>query len=981
MILRFFLCFSIICGATLLVGQNYFQQQVDYDLQAELDTEQQLLKVQGTMTYHNNSNDPLDHLIMHLWWNAFGDKQSAFARQQFEMKQYEFHFASEADMGKYENLVFSDKEGPLVTTACAAYPFAKDIARLNLKADLAPGQSIQIQFQYTLDLPPVFSRPGYDGNLYRMTQWYPKPAVYDNDGWHPMPYLSIGEFYAEYGDYTVALELPAEQRLSHTGIQKELSTSGSKKIYSLSATNVLDFAWFASPKYELAHKIIEIENQEIKLHLLSNSEEQPEIFFEYMQAALEFYSKKIGLYPYPQYSLVYDVGSDRGGMEYPMISMVDMSESGQNLDNLIAHEIGHNWFQSALGSNERDYPWLDEGLNSFYERAYNNSRYPEANFEVLPGFIKSLKSELTNLQSGICHLHCCGLLGAIDQKSQDVDLISYGSNSYERMAWSMAYLQGYLGEAVFDGAMQKYYKTWLHQHPGPEVLQSIFENESGVDLDWFFQDLLKENKRFDYGFEKVEESAEQYLITLSNSTNFDLPIHLSCYDALDNIKYNRWYSSEDQQGIITLPKSDITRITINGVQPFLDNDRTNNHFYPKSILKKIRSANFGFLGNSGDSRYNTISMLPVGTYNVYDGLMLGLNMHSDFFPYRKTRWYVQPQLGLKSRELVGNFGIERDLVTYENPGLRKITFGLNGKRYNYFRSNLITESLAYYKLESSLTLHLKSKMLESKKLSYNFHFISAEKSSDIVSANSAVHQLNFSVEKPTRFGEQSTLVQAEYERYDPLGNSMQSYLKLSLEHMRSIQYRLDTRFFFRIFAGYFPINSRRDNASYAGLFSRGSIALTQQGYTDHTFQGSYLGRSKLEDWTTQQFSEEEGGFKLPVGAAYSNVGNSNDLGLTLNLKCDLPIKALRNVGLRPWADLGMLRNKPVSNAPLKATWYYAAGLSLELGKHLGVYYPLIYSSEFDVPMAGKNFFEKLSFRIDLLKLSFWDVSERPAFLL
>jgi len=980
MILRFVFCCLFLQSISQLAGQAYFQQQVDYDIKAELDTVQQQLRVQGTMTYKNNSDDMLDHLVMHLWWNAFSDKQSAFARQQFDLRQLEFHFAPVSDMGGYENVEFSDKSGPLLITVDAEYPDDKDIAKVILNEPLEPGQRTRLRFDCTLKIPKVFSRPGYDDDLYRMTQWYPKPAVYDTEGWHPMPYLSIGEYYSEYGNYQVELTVPASHKLSSTGVESTNIKNGDKITYRFSAENVLDFAWFSSENFELYSKSISIQGKEIELHILSNTAEDTDIFFEYMEAALDFYSEKVGLYPYPQYSLVYDAGRDRGGMEYPMISMVDMGGSGQNLDNLIAHEIGHNWFQSALGSNERDFPWLDEGLNSYYERAYNDSRYPQANYETLSSLLKSKDSEFTNLQSGICHLHCCGLLGPIDQKSQDVDLITYGSNSYERMAWTMAYLEGYLGENIFDEAMHEFYATWLHRHPSPAALQATFENKSKENLDWFFTDILKKNRRFDYSFDKVEKVGNAYEITLKNSTAYNLPIQLSCYDEQEKPVYNKWVTAAEQENKISLPEGNFSRISINGEIPFLDNNRTNNHYRPNSLFKKSNPIKIGLLGNSGDSRYNSFSLLPVVSYSAYDGVMAGINIYSDFYPYRKTRVYLQPQYGLGSNELVGKFAVQRDMILNEKSQIRKITFGLKGKRYNYFQSIVTNEISSYFKLVPSLTLHFKSDMLVTKKLRYNFHYIKPEERATEVNLNSRIHQLQYTVDRPTRLGALATLIQAEYERYQPFGDLRESYLKLTLEHKRSMRYQLDSRIHFRFFAGYFPHNTNRESSSYASVFNRGAIALTQQGYTDHTYEGSYFGRTEIMGWETQQFSEEEGGFKVPLGAAFGNIANSNSLGLALNLKADLPLKPLRAIGLRPWADLGMLRTKKVNNDPLESQWYYAAGLSLELGDFLGLYYPLVYSEEYDIPLANKSFFEKLSFKIDLLKFSFWDLSERPAFL-
>ena len=169
----------LVMGSLPLVqAQGYFQQRVDYVMEAELDTTAQELTVTGEMTYVNASPDALDQLVMHLWWNAFGDVRSAFALQQFEMGSYEFHYAKDEDRGQYRDLQFS-AEG----SALEMQPYQgeqgrhSDIALLKLAEPIGPGEEQTLQFSYVLKIPKVFSRPGHDGSLYRMTQWYPKPCL------------------------------------------------------------------------------------------------------------------------------------------------------------------------------------------------------------------------------------------------------------------------------------------------------------------------------------------------------------------------------------------------------------------------------------------------------------------------------------------------------------------------------------------------------------------------------------------------------------------------------------------------------------------------------------------------------------------------------------------------------------------------------------------------------------------------------------
>ena len=969
-----FIFLSLLFLAALNIhSQSYFQQQVDYKIVVTLDTLNKTLAVEGEMDYHNNSNSSLNYLLVHLWWNAFSDKQSAFALQQYETQDLNFHFASIEDLGGYQSLEFMDKGTPLTVSVyddgARSHP---DVIRLDLKEAIPAGGSQTIKFSYVLDIPKVFSRPGFDGQLYRMTQWYPKPAVYDVEGWHPMPYLSYGEYFAEYGDYEVELRLPSDHSFGSTGVLSENNNTTSGHI--ISAKNVLDFAWFSSAKFQTYSKDIQLGGGSVSINLLTNNKSDKSKLLEYVERALRFYSTQVGAYPYPQYTLVYDEGKDRGGMEYPMISMVDMSGIGQNLDNLVAHEIGHNWFQSILGSNERKHPWMDEGLNSFYERAYNDKYYEAPNYNLVPAFIQPLDNEFSTLRSGVYHYNCCGKLTCVATPSAEEDIFSYGSNNYERMAWNLKYLEGYLGEDVFRSAMQSYYTRWAHRHPSPEVLQNTFEEISGKDLSWFYEGLLKKDRRFDLSIVDLSEDEATRIVTVTtkNKTDFAIPYSVSCYDAEGKLQKDIWV--EGGVTSVEIPAEDYDRISINGEIPFLDNDRTNNHIYPNRLLPKARPLKFGFLANNGDSRHHMLSFIPFPTFNVYDGLTLNGLLYSDFFPYRKLRAYIQPAFGLESRELVGRFGVERDLFLNEERTSR-LTIGVTGARYNYLQDIADMELPAYWKLVPSLQLHFETDVFSSKRLEYKLHLIKTPLASiDRTRSTDLVHQLSYRGSGKTRLGKKSLLFQVEYENYE-FAELDESYLKLTLVHNRQIHYSESSKFFIRLFGGYFPHNSRRESASFASNVTRGSIALTQQGFTDHTFEGYYIGRSEQDGLSASQFAQEEGGFKLPLSSRFPLVGNSNDWGVTINLKADLPITFLRNIGLRPWVDMGLLSTKSVTSNPLETQFYWAGGLALELGEYAGIYVPLFYSSEFDAPFAGKNLIEKVSFKIDIQKINPWRMSE------
>ncbi|RZM09279.1 MAG: M1 family peptidase, partial [Pedobacter sp.] len=391
---------------------GYWQQKVDYRIEVTLDDKAKALDGFESIQYKNNSPDTLSFIWFHLWPNAYKNDRTAFSNQLLENRNSKFYFSG-ADKKGYINRLSFKVNNELANTE--DHPEHIDIIKLLLPSPLAPGKSVQITTPFHVKLPYNFSRSGYNGETFQVTQWYPKPAVYDQTGWHPMPYLDQGEFYSEFGDFDVTVTLPANYVVAATGILQEqheidwLKTrtsfkwiptktkeknkygqvkttiqeyppsSGSNKTISFKQKNVHDFAWFADKRFIVQQDTCLLtsgKSVKVASYYIDAQKEDWEQTVGYAKAALRFYSDHIGDYPYEEAKVVLGPDASYGGMEYPGITIIEPGLKGNSLDNVIAHELGHNWFYGALASNERDYPWMDEGLNSYYDQLYSHSRYP-----------------------------------------------------------------------------------------------------------------------------------------------------------------------------------------------------------------------------------------------------------------------------------------------------------------------------------------------------------------------------------------------------------------------------------------------------------------------------------------------------------------------------------------------------------------------------------------------------------------------------
>lgn len=526
--MRYILLFTFIfCKLSAANCQlsNYWQQKVDYTIDVQLDDKQHSLEALEKLIYTNNSPDTLRFIWFHLWPNAYKNDKTAFSEQMLRNGRTDFYFTADSNKGYINKLAFKIDDSNAVTEA---HPTNIDIIKLVLLQPLPPSKSIAITTPFHVQLPYNFSRGGHVGQSYQATQWYPKPAVYDSKGWHEMPYLDQGEFYSEFGSFDVKITVPENYVVAASGqLQnadeleklKQLSKlpsakqpnylyfqNGLKKKYktpikSLESlappsakdikilhyklSNAHDFAWFASKQFVMQNDTVILNNKTVDIFTFYNpwNDKKWQKSMAFAKEGLRFYSNQLGDYPYATASVV--SGADNlvsGGMEYPTITLITTQSDGQELDATIAHELGHNWFYAALANNERDHAWMDEGMNSFYEKKYTNSRY----------HLKKNETDIENNTENLL-IEAYGNIykdQAIDQTSDAFTSINYGLLVYTKASKWMQKLERQLGEVTFKKAMQNYYQQWQFKHPYPADFKGAIETSSQQKIDSLYQKLF-----------------------------------------------------------------------------------------------------------------------------------------------------------------------------------------------------------------------------------------------------------------------------------------------------------------------------------------------------------------------------------------------------------------------------------------------------------------------------------------------------------
>ncbi|HEU4469753.1 MAG TPA: M1 family metallopeptidase [Flavisolibacter sp.] len=515
---------GLLSGLLSQAQRPYWQQEVKYRIDVSLNDRDHSLKGRIELDYTNNSPDTLAFIWFHLWPNAYKNESTAFASQLFRDKEGKKRWSKMKDRGFIDSLDFSVNSRKATVVADSSHI---DIVKLMLNEPLLPGSSAAITSPFYVKLPTYTSRSGHSGQSYMVCQWYPKPAVYDRKGWHPMPYLDQGEFYSEFGSFDVNITLPSSYIVGATGeLQqadelRQYREIGSRNVQSASRKNVIsytpaaaalktlsyhgenihDFAWFADKDFVIRYDTLQLPSgRVVDVFTYHHPGGNPNWVksTSYVKDGTRAYSGYLGEYAYPVVQAVEGPKNEMsGGMEYPMITLITSPTADEEtLDAVITHEVGHNWLYGMLASNERIHAWLDEGLNTYLQLRYEAEKY-----RAISVFGNALPSEyrqksFPDFQASVYQaLNKIPMEEYIDKPAAEFSKDDYGSIQYLKTSIWLYIMELKLGKDELDKALQAYFTEWRFKHPYPEDLKAVMEKTMNRNLGPYF-DLLKKTGSF-----------------------------------------------------------------------------------------------------------------------------------------------------------------------------------------------------------------------------------------------------------------------------------------------------------------------------------------------------------------------------------------------------------------------------------------------------------------------------------------------------
>ena len=525
-------------------GPRYWQQRADYTLEATLDTATNVLRGRGRIYYVNRSPETLSSVWVQLDQNLFAPGSVSGILNQPPLLfagGVVFDFSGKGFVGGVTVDRFAVGTQQLKTKVFGT------MMRVELPRPLGPDLSVTFDIAWHFPIAPYGAgRMGRVGSrFYELGQWYPRMAVYDDvHGWNTLPYLGAGEFYLEYGDFDVSLTVPAGFQIAATGMlanptmirtaqerarlakafenpgqvvsvitRPEAVANATRKVpgtrtWRFTASGARDFAWATGPDLRWDASTWDGIVVQTFYHADATPWEEANTMVRF---ALRHFSGALGQYPWPQVSAIEGLIE---GMEYPMVIFCPSLQKREDQYWVLMHELGHQWFPMQVGSDERRYPWMDEGFNTF------------ADYDAAEAFFKGSAYGDTVRRELLSAYTATAIPGSeqpMITKPDEVRQLYW--TAYQKPALMLTILrESVLGRDEFDRAFREYARRWKGKHPQPADFFRTMSNETGRDLDWFWRGWIYTTARLDQAVDSVRAGRDSTFLYLSNRGQMVLPV-------------------------------------------------------------------------------------------------------------------------------------------------------------------------------------------------------------------------------------------------------------------------------------------------------------------------------------------------------------------------------------------------------------------------------------------------------------------------
>lgn len=506
------------------------QRNASYSIDVRLDPDKRSLKGREVLTWRNIANVTTSELQFHLYYNAWKNTRSTWMREQLMGRRSSLHERPADDWGWIEVTavrLLGTENTPPIDLIAGAHHIALDdgnahdetVLAVPLPYPVEPGDVVNVEFEWTSRVPRTFGRTGTIGNYFLLAQWFPKIGVLEDTGWNCHQFHAATEFFADYGTYDVRMTVPTDWIVGATGVERQVTDNGDgTTTHHYYQEDVHDFAWTVSPDFidvrkQFKHPVL----PDVQIRVLLQPEHvgQAVRHVAATRTTLKYFGEWFGAYPYDHVTVVDPAWQSRtGGMEYPTFFTAGTRwlapRDVPDPEDVTIHEAGHQFWYGAVGNNEFEYAWLDEGLNTFASvRALDLSFSPHyRSTRFFGGFIPWVFRDIPWSRSVDGNRVGGYRRSNARQDPQITPTYRYwpgtaGSITYNKTALWLHTLERHLGWATLQRGMAAFYEAWRFNHPKPDDFFEAINTSAGTDLGWFFDQVHGTSKVFDYGIDQI----------------------------------------------------------------------------------------------------------------------------------------------------------------------------------------------------------------------------------------------------------------------------------------------------------------------------------------------------------------------------------------------------------------------------------------------------------------------------------------------
>ncbi len=881
------------------------------EINARLDVKNDLLHIQQKTVFFNNSSTNLNELFLHNWANSFKNNQTPLAKRFIEDYKKEFHFANKKNKGyskiknltvNFEQVSFKEKENH------------QDIIQVLLNKTLKPKDSLVLSTTYTVKIPSdKFTGYGKTTNGYHLRFWNIVPTVF-KDKWELMSNLNLNDLYQEPTNYIIDIDVPMQYQIESNLYQyktkKEKTTN-----YYLIGKNKKDIILNISLQNRFTS--FKIKNKEIKtdtyIKSITNSNSTKTI-----QQQISFIENYIGKHTLPEIFVDARTVNKNSSYEiYGLPRWLKPFPKKFRWEIKFFKALTRKYLNDVFSVNQRTNYWLTDGLETFLMMEYIKKYYPD--ITILGKYSKYWPIKTYNISKlkqndKYAFIYQFSARKFYDQAlNVSADSLSNFNKkivSKYKAGLGLSYLQDYLGDSILKKSIKEYYSETNFKIGNNNTFEDILKKNTSKNLKWFFNDYIKTTKKIDYKIKKVKytKNKDSLEITIKNKRNFSAPIAL--YGIREkNIKYKKWFDGIDSTKTIKIKRGNFDKLALNyeNIYPeynSLDNFRKVNN----SLINK--PLQFRFFKDVENPYYNQLFYYPDLKYNIYDGLILGINFNNKSVSNYNFEFSLTPNYSTKSKNFTGSYSFAYNHF-FKKSSIYKIRYGVGGSNFHYapelqyktftpftsiqFRRNTLRDNglkLLTARL-ISVNKELAPNAIKQEKDKYNIYNLRY-----IQSKFDAINRTLYAVN--TEFNSNFTKITTDirYRRF----------------------FKADKSYEIRFFGGYFLSNKTTGDYFSFGLNSG----------SDYLFEQNLFGRSENEGIFSQQFVIGQGGFK----SKFSEPHFANQLITSVNTSFTVW------KSFEFYNDFAMLKNKNTT-----PKYFYENGIRLNLIPNIFEFYFPIYTNE------------------------------------